>query len=90
MDPLVRDPVDYFLVAAGAGYNTNRFKFDAAVQYRKGTFRVSDVYSPATAATFGRDGTGLASADEWRIKVSAIYRLADTDSLWGSIRKIFG
>lgn len=33
---------------------------------------------------------GLASADEWRIKVSAIYRLADTDALWGSIRKIFG
>ena len=81
MDPVMRDPVSYLLVTAGGGYNTNRFKFDAAVQYRKGTFRVSDVYSPATAATFGRDGAGLASADEWRIKVSAIYRLADTDAL---------
>ena len=90
MDSVTRDPVDYVLVAVGGGYNTNRFKFDAAVQYRTGTFRVSDVYSPATATTFGRDGTGLASPDEWRIKVSAIYRLADTDSLWGSLRKIFG
>ena len=90
MDPLTRDPVNYLLVTAGGGYNTNRFKFDAAVQYRTGTFRGSDVYSPATAVAFGRDAVGLASADEWRIKVSAIYRLTDTDALWGSIRKIFG
>jgi hypothetical protein len=90
MDPLTRDPVSYFLVTAGGGYNTNRFKFDAAVQYRTGTFRVSDVYSAATAAVMGRDGVGLASADEWRIKVSAIYRLADTDALRGVFRRIFG
>lgn len=90
MDPLTRDPVNYLLVAAGGGYNTNRFKFDAAIQYRRGTFRISDVYSVGQAAVFARDVVGLASADEWRIKVSAIYRLADTDALKGAIRKIFG
>jgi hypothetical protein len=90
MDSVTRDPVDYVLVAVGGGYNTNRFKFDAAVQYRRGTFRTSEVYSAATAAAFGRDAVGLASADEWRIKVSAIYRLADTDALKGAIRRIFG
>ena len=90
MDPITQDPVSYLLLTAGGGYNTNRFKFDAAVQYRTGSFRGSDVYSPATAIVRGRDGVGLASADEWRIKLSAIYRLADTDALWGSIRKIFG
>ena len=90
MDPLTRDPVNYLLVAAGGGYNTNRFKFDAAVQYRRGTFRVSDFYSVAAAAASARDVMGLASADEWRIKVSAIYRLADTDALRGAIRRIFG
>jgi len=90
MDPLTRDPVNYLLVAAGGGYNTNRFKFDAAVQYRRGTFRVSDNYSVAAATGAGRDAVGLAAADEWRIKVSAIYRLADTDALKGAIRRIFG
>ena len=90
MDPVTRDPVDYRLLTVGGGYNTNRFKFDAAVQYRWGTFQVSEVYSPATAAVEGRDATGRAYADEWRIKVSAIYRLADTDALRKAIRRIFG
>ena len=90
MDPSTRDPVDYLLATVGGGYNTNRFKFDAAVQYRWGTFRVSDVYSPATAAAGGRDGAGLAFADDWRSKVSAIYRLQDTVKLRGILRKIFG
>jgi long-subunit fatty acid transport protein len=90
MDSLTLDPVGYRLVTAGAGYNTNRFKFDAAVQYRWGTFRVSEIYSPSTAAVEGRDAVALASADEWRIKVSAIYRLADTDALKGFLRRIFG
>lgn len=90
-DPFTRDPVDYLLVSAGAGYNTNRFKFDAAVQYRRGSFRVSDVYSVQTEIEGSRpDAIGLAATREWRIKVSAIYRLADTDALRGAIRRIFG
>jgi len=89
-DPFTRDPVDYLLVSAGAGYNTNRFKFDAAVQYRRGSFRVTDAYSVEAALGGGRDAIGLATTGEWRIKVSAIYRLADTDALRGAIRRIFG
>ena len=90
-DPFTRDPVDYLLMSAGAGYNTNRFKFDAAVQYRRGSFRVSDVYSVQTELLgSGPDAIGLASTREWRIKVSAIYRLADTDALRKAIRRILG
>jgi hypothetical protein len=91
-DPLTRDPVSFLLLSAGAGYNTNRFKFDAAVQYRRGDFLVSDIYSVATAETggFGRDGVGRAATREWRFKVSAIYRLADTDALKSGIKRIFG
>jgi len=43
MDPVTRDPVEYFLLSAGSGYNTNRFKFDLAVQYRWSAFLTSDV-----------------------------------------------
>ena len=90
-DPVTRDPVDYLLVSAGAGYNTNRFKFDAAVQYRRGSFRVSDAYSVQSELEGNQpDSIGLAATREWRIKVSAIYRLADTDALRGAIRRIFG
>jgi long-subunit fatty acid transport protein len=90
-DAFTRDPVDYLLVSAGAGYNTNRFKFDAAVQYRHGSFLVSDTYSVATALDApGRDAIARAETGEWRIKVSAIYRLADTDALKGALRRIFG
>jgi long-chain fatty acid transport protein len=89
-DPLTRDPVNFLLVSGGAGYNTNRFKFDAAVQYRRGSFLVSDVYSAETAGGPGRDAIGRASTREWRIKVSAIYRLADTDALRQAIRRIVG
>jgi hypothetical protein len=91
MDPVTRDPVSYLLVSAGAGYNTNRFKFDAAVQYRRGSFELSDTYTVQSELQGGRpDSVGLAATREWRIKVSAIYRLADTDALRGAIRRIFG
>ena len=39
MDTVVRDPIDYLLFSAGTGYNTNRFKFDAAVQLRRASAR---------------------------------------------------
>ena len=89
-DVFTRDPMAYLLVSAGAGYNTNRFKLDAAVQYRRGSFRMSEAYLVETARDGGRDAVGLAAAREWRIKVSAIYRLADTDALRGAIRRILG
>jgi long-subunit fatty acid transport protein len=92
MDPATRDPLDYFLVSAGAGYNTNRVKFDAAVQYRTGSFRSGTVLSVATFLEGGvaRDAIGRADTHEWRVKVSAIYRIQDTDKLRAILRRIFG
>ena len=78
MDPLTRDPVEYFLLSAGSGYNTNRFKFDLGVQYRWSAFLASDVLSVDTATTpgFVRDAVGRVGAHEWRFKFSVIYRLS--------------
>jgi hypothetical protein len=91
MDPFTRDPVNYLLMCGGTGYNTNRFKFDAAVQYRRGTFRTSDVFSVDTILRgHSRDAEGRAQIGEWRVKVSAIYRLADTEKLRAGLRRIFG
>jgi long-subunit fatty acid transport protein len=92
MDPITRDPVDFLLLAGGAGYNTNRFKLDAAVQYRAAAQRVTNVYSVATRLTPGikADAIGRANAREWRIKVSAIYRMPDTEKLRDVLRRIFG
>jgi long-subunit fatty acid transport protein len=92
MDPVTRDPVDFLFVSGGGGYNTNRFKFDASVQYRWTGFRISDVLSVRTALLdgFARDAIGRASTHEWRVKVSAIYRMPDTDKLRGVLKKIFG
>jgi long-subunit fatty acid transport protein len=75
MDPVMRDPIDFFLFAAGAGYNTNSLKFDAAVQYRWGGIRVSEVYTVTSVLTGARDAVGRSRASEWRFKVSAIYRI---------------
>lgn len=92
MDPVTRDPLDYLLLSAGAGYNTNRLKFDAAVQYRTGSFRAASTLSVATALEGGlaRDAVGRAATHEWRVKVSAIYRIQDTEKLRGLLRRIFG
>jgi hypothetical protein len=92
MDPVMRDPIGFLLFSAGGGYNTNRFKLDAAVQYRSGGFRASDTLSVDTALAGGlaRDAEGRAETHEWRIKVSAIYRIQDTDKLRSILRKIFG
>ncbi|HEX6738834.1 MAG TPA: outer membrane protein transport protein, partial [Vicinamibacteria bacterium] len=45
MDPLLRDPVDYVMLAAGTGYNTNSFKFDMAFQLRWTRNRSSETAS---------------------------------------------
>jgi long-subunit fatty acid transport protein len=77
MDPITRDPVDYHLASVGAGYNTNAFKLDAAVQLRWADFEGTEPLSVARLAE-GRwppDAIGRASAREWRVKISAIYRL---------------
>lgn len=80
------------MFSAGGGYNTNGFKFDAAVQYRWGKVLLSDAFSVQTAFSEGlaRDAIGRAHNREWRIKVSAIYRIPEAEKLRGLLRKIFG
>ena len=87
--PYTRDPVNYTLLAVGTGYNTNSLKFDAAFQYRWA--RVMD------GADFGLSPTqahlpaavGERGAKDWRLKLSLILRLADTDKLQRTVRKVF-
>ena len=92
MDPVTRDPVNYLLLSAGTGYNTNRFKLDAAVQYRGASALSSHVLTLETlqAGGLARDFVARADSHEWRVKVSAIYRIQDTEKLRGILRKIFG
>jgi hypothetical protein len=92
MDTVTRDPVDYLLVSWGSGYNNNRFKLDAAVQYRRATARtrvnigLAEVVEGFPAA----NAVGRGVSHEWRIKVSAIYRVQDTEKVQRILRKIFG
>jgi hypothetical protein len=91
MDPIARDPAGYHLLSAGAGYNTNQVKIDLAAQYRWASFGLSDVMSVESAlGAAPREVVGRAASREWRIKLSAIYRLADTEKLKGILRRIFG
>jgi long-chain fatty acid transport protein len=92
MDPVTRDPVDYVLLSVGGGYNTNRFKLDAAVQYRVSGFDQSRALTVDSwlAGGLARDALGRAATHEWRLKFSVIYRLADTDKLRSVFGKIFG
>jgi long-subunit fatty acid transport protein len=91
-DLATRDPLQFFMVAGGAGFNTNRFKFDAAVQYRWADLQTSARLSVAArlAGDLAFDALGRARTQDWRVKVSAIYRLQDTDKLRGLLRRIFG
>jgi long-chain fatty acid transport protein len=92
MDVVTRDPVNYLLFSAGTGFNTNRFKLDAAVQYRGASFQTSQVISLETmmAGPLARDYIGRGDAHEWRLKFSVIYRIQDTEKLREILRKIFG
>jgi long-chain fatty acid transport protein len=74
-DRFTRDPVEFFLVAAGGGYNTNSLKFDAALQYRWGSLGGSQTYTAAAVRENRPDAFGQLRAHEWRLKVSAIYRI---------------
>jgi long-subunit fatty acid transport protein len=92
MDPVTRDPVSYRTLSAGTGYNSNRLKLDVAVQYRWAGFQASDILSVDTALRGGlsRDAITRVGVREWRLKVSAIYRISDTKRVRGVIGRIFG
>jgi long-subunit fatty acid transport protein len=90
MDPVTRDPAEYFMVAAGSGYNTNSLKLDAALQYRWGGIRVGEIFSVGGAVSGLRDAFGRSHVREWRFKLSVIYRVPDTEKLRDVVRKILG
>jgi hypothetical protein len=76
--PYTRDPVNYVMLAAGGGYNTNRFKLDAAVQFRWSHFRDGGGYSFEEFRPLLPSSVGERSIKEWRLKLSLILRFADT------------
>jgi long-chain fatty acid transport protein len=97
-DPLLRDGLDYLILAAGTGLNTNSVKLDIAVEYRWGSYRnsmnLSPVYRVGRAEEFGLpqppEAQGEVSHHEWRLKVSVIYRVTDTGKVKDVLKKVFG
>ena len=97
-DPFVRQDCDHFILAAGTGLNTNSLKLDIAVTYRWGAYEnatdIRPVYQVGQAGDFdlppSPEAFGSLLLHEWRVKVSVIYRVTDTDGLKGLLKKVFG
>jgi long-subunit fatty acid transport protein len=97
-DPLVREDSNYIGLATGTGVNTNSLKLDLALEYRWGNFHgsqdISLVYQLGRSAEFdlppAPEAEGNQRFQEWRLKVSVIYRVTDTDKLRDFLKKIFG
>ena len=89
--PYTLDPVNYSMLAVGAGYNTNSLKFDAAVQYRWARFRDGANFGIASIGSVVLPlAVGERDTREWRLKLSLILRVTDTDKLHRTIRRVFG
>jgi long-subunit fatty acid transport protein len=89
--PYTLDPVNYRMLAVGTGYNTNRLKFDAALQFRWASFRDGANFGAPLVGSLSLPlAVGERNAREWRLKLSLILRVTDTDKLRGTIRKMFG
>jgi long-subunit fatty acid transport protein len=89
-DPYTRDSVDFVLVALGTGYNTNSLKFDAAFQYRWASFESGAEFGPSEASPLLPSAVGERRNSQWRLKLSLILRITDTDKLKRGLGKIFG
>jgi hypothetical protein len=87
--PYTLDPVNFVMLAVGTGYNTNSLKLDAAFQYRWTSFQDGSSYGLAPASGIPV-AVGERSLQEWRLKLSLILRVTDTDKLRRTLRKIFG
>jgi long-subunit fatty acid transport protein len=95
-----RDPVLFTgyalkLISVGTGYNSNRFKFDAALQFGWFEHQVTEAMQLETIRQesidrFAWDASGLQREQTWRVKVSAILRLTDTDKLKRTLGRLFG
>ena len=97
-DALVRKDANQTVLATGTGINSNSLKFDVALEYRWGSFQntsnISAVYMAGRAEEVGLppppEADGTTRIEEWRLKVSMIYRIADTERIKDVLRKIFG
>jgi hypothetical protein len=91
MDALTRDPVDVLMLAGGLGFNTNRVKLDAAAQVRFTRYRVLEALSPSAIGDgdYVPDAEGTAQLREWRLRLSLIVRVTDTERLKGLLKKVF-
>ena len=85
-----RDPVDFVMFALGTGYNTNSLKFDAAFQYRWASFESGAAFGPGEQVGLLPAAVGERSNSQWRLKLSLILRITDTDKLKRTARKVFG
>ena len=88
--PYTLDPVNYRMLAVGTGYNTNSLKFDAAFQFRWASFQDGANFGAGAGSAALPMAVGERSANEWRLKLSFILRVTDTDKLRRTLRKIFG
>jgi long-subunit fatty acid transport protein len=89
-DPYTRDPVDFVMLALGTGYNTNSLKFDAAFQYRWASFQSGADVGPGASNPLLPAAVGERRNSQWRLKLSLILRLTDTDKLKRTLGKVFG
>jgi long-subunit fatty acid transport protein len=88
-DPYTRDPIDFVMLALGTGYNTNSLKFDAAFQYRWASWAGSATFEPVLPGQLPV-AVGSRSTSQWRLKLSLILRITDTDKLKRVAGKVFG
>ena len=90
-DPWRGDPVNYYVLALGTGYNTNAWKLDAAVQYRWANFHSSSYIEPASIAQTPRtpDAYGPVHTAEWRVSFSVIYRMNESSGMNRFFHKAF-
>jgi hypothetical protein len=89
-DPYTRDPIEFVMLALGTGYNSNSLKFDAAFQYRWSRFEGGATFEPNDFTTLLPAAVGERSTSQWRLKLSVIFRITDTDKLKRAAGKVFG
>ena len=89
-DPYTRDPVNFVMLALGTGYNTNSLKFDAAFQYRWTSFESGAYFGPGESSALLPSSIGERTNKQWRLKLSLILRLVDSDKIKRTAHKIFG